>query len=111
MLKKQEDFSQVLKNELVLSGYSSGAIRCDFVKTVSRNSIKTDYNSYIVVKRIDGNYFIVGESDLNTDRNIKHEPDLGTKLTIRDGKFEVGVAGGSKRNLTIIIATSLVVVL
>jgi hypothetical protein len=83
-LDKDEDFKQTLKNELILSGYSSGVIRCDFVKTVSNNSKVVDYPSYLIVKQFGGRYLIVGESDLVTDRNIGNVPDLGEKIDIKD---------------------------
>lgn len=99
MLEKHKDFHQVMKNELVLSGYSSDAIRCDFVKTVTRNNKAVDYKAYLIVKRFAGNYFIIGESDLTTDRTIKHEPDLGTRVTIRDVKYDDDIADTSTSTL------------
>jgi hypothetical protein len=108
-LEKQKDFVQVLTNELVLSGYDNGAIRCDFVKKVSHQNRTVDYRSYLIVKRIDGNYLIVGESDWITDRNIKHEPDLGTRVTIKEVQFPL-IGEKSKRNLaTIVILSALLV--
>ena len=87
-LEKQNGFSQVLMSDLHLMGYVSGAIRCDFVKTVIRNEKATDYNAYLIIKRIGEIYFIIAESDLTTDRNIKNKPDLGTKIAIRDVKYD-----------------------
>jgi hypothetical protein len=94
-LEKDVDFAQTLKNELVLSGYSSGVIRCDFVKTVSYNGLVVDYPSYLVVKESGGGYLIVGESDLVTDRNLNHEPNLGSKIAIRNiaGALAIDEAG------------------
>lgn len=83
-LEKQKDFAQMISNEQVLSGYSSGVIRCDFVKTVSRNNRTVNYQAYLIVKQFGGDYFIVGESDLITDKNIKNEPDLGEKVAIKE---------------------------
>jgi hypothetical protein len=105
MLEKQKDFVQVLSNELVLSGYQNGDIRCDFVKKISHNNKTVDYRSYLIVKRISGDYFIVGESDLITDRNIKHEPDLGTKATIKKVEFPL-ISEKSKRNIATIVMLS-----
>jgi hypothetical protein len=102
MLEKQKDFVQVLTNELVLSGYDNGAVRCDFVKKVSHNNRTVDYRSYLIVRRIDGNYLIVGESDLITDRNIKHELDLGTGVKIKEVQFPEK----SNRNLATILILS-----
>jgi hypothetical protein len=89
MLEKQKDFNQVINGDLFLSGYSTGLIRCDFIKTVSVNGVATDYNAYLIVERIRGKYFIVGESDLITDNRLENPPDFGKKITIRQAKSEV----------------------
>jgi hypothetical protein len=89
ILKEQKDFSQVINGDLFLSGYSTGLIRCDFIKTVSVNGVATDYDAYLIVERIRGKYFIVGESDLITDSRSGNVPDFGKKITIRQAKSEV----------------------
>jgi hypothetical protein len=89
MLKEQKDFSQVITGDLFLSGYSTGLIRCDFIKTVSVNGVATDYDAYLIIERIRGKYFIVGESDLITDSKLENAPDFGKKITIRQAKSEV----------------------
>jgi hypothetical protein len=83
-LEKNEDFQQTLKNELVLSRYSNGVVRCDFVKTVSYNKNVVDYPSYLIVKQFGRRYLIVGESDLVTDRNLGNVPKLGDKIDIKN---------------------------
>jgi hypothetical protein len=89
MLNEQKDFSQVITGDLFLSGYSTGLIRCDFIKTVSVNGVATDYDAYLIVERIRGKYFIVGESDLITDSKLENAPDFGKKITIRQAKSEI----------------------
>ena len=97
MLRKQKNFKQVLKNELALSGYSNGVICCDFVKTVSHNGKSIDYNAYLIVKQLAGNYLIVGESYLTTDRKINNKPDLGRRVAIKDVKYH-GVNNAAHKN-------------
>jgi hypothetical protein len=88
-LKKHPDFKQVLHNNLTLTGYSSGTIRCDFVKTVSRNNTEVEYQAYLLLKQVGGNYVIVGESDLTTDRRLNTVPALGDQVAIKEGKLDV----------------------
>jgi hypothetical protein len=88
LLQEQKDFKQGLKGDLFLSGYSSGVIRCDFVKSVTHDSTAVEYEAYLIIERISGKYLIVGESDLTTDQNITGAPDLGKKVTIRPRKAE-----------------------
>ncbi len=75
-----------------------GSFGATCVKKISHNNKTVDYSSYLIVKRISGDYFIVGESDLITDRNIKHEQDLGTKATIKKVEFPL-ISEKSKRNI------------
>lgn len=90
LLEEQKDFNQELNGDLFLSGYSSGVIRCDFVKTVIRNGKAADYDAYLVIERISGKYLIVAESDLLTDQNNDFTPDLGKKVTIKQRKADPG---------------------
>jgi hypothetical protein len=85
MLERQDDFSQEINPDIVLSAYSSGVIRCDFIKTVSSNKKTFDYNSYLIIKERAGEYVIVGESDLTTDSRTQYKPDLGNKVAIEKG--------------------------
>lgn len=89
MLKDQPSFSQKIKGGLHLTGYEGGVIRCDFVKAVTRNYNALDYESYLIIKSVGENYFIVGESDLITDRNIRNKPDLGKQVAIKKGEYDV----------------------
>ncbi len=88
LLEEQKDFNQELNGDLFLSGYSSGVIRCDFVKTVTRNGKAADYDAYLVIERISGKYLIVAESDLLTDQNNDFTIDLGKKVTIKQRKSD-----------------------
>jgi hypothetical protein len=97
-LEKADDFTQSIKTGMNLSAYSSGSIRCDFIKTVTRNNKTVDYKAYLVIKQIDGEYLIVGESDLVTDRKLKIEPDLGTKVAINKAKHEATSAASIKKD-------------
>ncbi|HYC84739.1 MAG TPA: hypothetical protein VEB86_05930, partial [Chryseosolibacter sp.] len=86
VLKKRPGFHQKLNGDLVLTGYSNGVIRCDFVKSVTINDKVTEYNAYLVVKELDGNYYIVEESDLTTDRHLNNHADLGSRVAIKDAR-------------------------
>lgn len=83
LLKEHPDYKQVVNGDLLLSGYSTGVIRADFVKTVTHDGKTTDYEAYLIIERISGKYVIIGESDLVTDINADHVPDLGKKVTIK----------------------------
>lgn len=88
MLKKHTDFSQTIGYDLGVTGYSSGVIRCDFVKTVYSNKKPAEYPTYLLLKEEHGTYMIVGESDRATDKRIGHEPELGTQVKIIEGTLE-----------------------
>ena len=88
LLEKQKDFNHTLTGDLFLTGFSTGVIRCDFVKTVMHDSTAADYDAYLIIERVAGKYLIVGESDLITDSEIENAPDFGKRVTIKPLKVE-----------------------
>lgn len=84
MLERKRDFQQTIKKDLLLSAYRNGIIRCDVVTTVMQGTSAVDNDTYLLVKMVDGEYLIVGESDLLTDRKIANQPYFGPKVTIKD---------------------------
>ncbi len=64
----------------VVTVYDTDIIRTSFVKRITSGTAVTDYDAYLLLKRIEGRLRIVGESDLITDGKAKFVPDLGKEL-------------------------------
>lgn len=105
MLRKHQDFNQAITTDLLLSGYSGGAIRCDFNKAVTRENKTTEYPSYLIIARIGGTYLIVGEGNVTTDRDITSKSDLGKKVTIKDINNDVDTSGSAITDVLIAIGS------
>lgn len=84
MLERVMDFRQTIKNDLLLSAYQNGIIRCDVVTTVRQGANAVDADTYLLVRLVDDEYVIVGESDLLTDKKFASQPHLGARVTIKD---------------------------
>lgn len=60
--------------------YDSEIIRASFVIQVTSGKTVRDYESYLLLKRIDGNLRIIGESDFATDNKAGFVLDIGEVL-------------------------------
>lgn len=84
--RRQADTHRELKNELFLAAYSTGAIRCDFVITLTHNGKATDRRTYLILKEAGEGYKITGEGELTYDGIMKDPPELGSKVSIIDSR-------------------------
>ena len=73
-------FHQEIITEPSFIAYSSGLTKASFVKRITSGSTTRDYDAYLLVKKIDDQYLIAGESDLIADGNAGFTPNLGEEL-------------------------------
>lgn len=71
------DFQQKIISPLKISYYKSGVVKCDFIKRTFINTKKREHACYLLLKKVDGNYKITGESDLQSDENRNVQLNLG----------------------------------
>jgi hypothetical protein len=65
-------FSLVINSKITIKKLRENLYKCSFdKKAISRNFEKT-YPSYLVIFKENNDFFIVGESDLITDKNLKY---------------------------------------
>lgn len=68
--KKNPDFYQQILGSIQIDKISENEIKCSFIKRVTVNKKNDDYPSYLIFKESDGNWKIITEGDLVTDKNI-----------------------------------------
>lgn len=78
---------EIISKALVITAYTSGIIKCDFTKEVTFNSKTKQYPSYLLLRKSEDGYVIVGESDEITDRNLKYKLNLGNSVNVKDGNI------------------------
>lgn len=79
-LNKSPNFRQTIVSNIQITSYESGTIKCDFTKEVASKKGPKDYASYLLLKKENGNYFIVGEGDKITDANLNYTLNLGKQI-------------------------------
>lgn len=80
---------KIISKALVITAYTSGIIKCDFTKEVTFNSKTKQYPSYLLLRKFEDGYVIVGESDEITDHNLKYKLNLGSSVDVRDGDNDI----------------------
>ncbi len=86
-------FHQEIPKQPLVKVYDSGIIRASFVKVVTSGGQRKSYDAYLLLKWIDGELRIVGESDLIADGEAKYVPDVGKELKVSllsESKLRVG---------------------
>jgi len=73
LLKKYPDFNQQIIGEITTEKLNENEVKCSFTKEVTINRKATDYPSYLILKKSDGNWKISVEGDLVTDKNIANK--------------------------------------
>ncbi|HYC83639.1 MAG TPA: hypothetical protein VEB86_00395 [Chryseosolibacter sp.] len=64
------DFSQIIISDIQLRYFSGDIVKCDFEKQVKYKSKVKTHSCYLLLKRTGGKYYIMGESDLETDAKL-----------------------------------------
>lgn len=71
------DFKQFIISAINFTEYTSGVIKADFRKQVTTKKGKNEHDCYLLFRKKGSKYFIVGESDLQTDAKLGVNLDLG----------------------------------
>ena len=79
-LHKYPSYRQTIVSPIEITSYEGGIFKCDFTKEVSVTRFIRDYASYLIVKKENGTYLIVGESDKITDKNLNYHLNLGKQI-------------------------------
>lgn len=83
LLNAQPDFRQDLIGGMTITTYDSDLIKCDFTKEVYSKGKRQSYPSYLLLKEVNGEYLICGESDLITDKNLHFHLSIGKEISRR----------------------------
>lgn len=106
--------SQEIVSKPFAKVYDTEVIRTSFVKRMTSGTIVTDYDAYLLLKRIDGKLRIIGESDLTTDSTMGFVPDVGSELntsllSVKKARMEVSFWSSVYRVLlTLLVGVALV---
>jgi hypothetical protein len=68
--KKYPDFYQQIYGDIQIENIDESEVKCSFVKRVTVKQVTTDYPSYLIFRKIDGDWKIITEGDLVTDKNL-----------------------------------------
>lgn len=101
-----QNFHQEIISPVATTEYSSGTIKCSFVKRVTYKNTVKEHDCYLLVEKINGNYRVTGESDLVTDKNLGVKLELGTVVSQPGRSGSLGLTVTSS-----IIALALLIVL
>ena len=80
MFAEKPGFKQTLEANIEFSLYTSGVVKCDFVKEVWERSRWKSYPSYLLISYQDNQYLVVGESDYPTDETLGFSLSLGEEM-------------------------------
>lgn len=75
------DYQQFIISKITITEYSSGTIMASFRKKVLTKKKSKEYDCYLLFRKSGSNYLITGESDRETDKNLKVQLDLGTEIS------------------------------
>jgi hypothetical protein len=95
------EFKQKIPANPVFTPYTSGVIKCDFVKEVYQNGVWKKLPSYLLITYKNSKYLISGESDLQTDRALKFKLEIGERMEIPVAKEGIVTDTSEKREVTI----------
>jgi hypothetical protein len=80
IFQSQREFQFEITGNTEVKVFDSKIIRISFVRRVTSDITLKDYDGYLLIKRLDKRYTIIGESDNNEDGRAKFSPDLGKEL-------------------------------
>lgn len=80
LFRAKPGFRQTIVSGIRFTPYTSGVIKCDFIKDVWERSGWRKYPSYLLVSFQNNRYEIVGESDDATDRILKYDLNIGEPM-------------------------------
>lgn len=107
LLKASPDFRQEIVGKVIVKSYDSGIFKCEFIKEVSSKGKEIRYPSYLLLRKISGKFYICGESDEITDKNLKYRLSLGNEIGIQ----KVDPVSSQSSGLLKYIAFSIIAVL
>lgn len=87
LFKKQPDFYQQIFGDIQIEELNESEVKCSFVKRVTLNKQTNDYPSYLTFKEVDGNWKIITEGDLVTDKNLSKQKDVKIPKDATKGDF------------------------
>lgn len=76
----QDHYSQEIISPIKIDHFTSGTIRCSFIKRVKYRENLKEYPAYLLLEKRGSKYIITGESDLITDQNLHFQLNLGQPI-------------------------------
>ncbi len=80
--REHPEYKQRIVSDPVFTPYTSGVIKCEFIKESFQNKAWKKYPSYLLITYEKNQYYISGESDLQTDSILKYNLDIGEPMDI-----------------------------
>lgn len=93
LFREHRDYGQKIASPIKYKAYTSGVIKCDFTKEVTKDGVVWRYPAYLLVSYENNKYKIVGESDDATDKTLNYYLQLGEPL-------DIPIAAEEKEKLT-----------
>lgn len=84
LFREKPYFRQRVITTVSYSPFTSGVIKCHFVKEVMEREGWKKYPSYLLVSYEGDRYRIVGESDYATDKTLRFRLELGEAMTFQN---------------------------
>jgi hypothetical protein len=79
---RNPSYRQRITSDIKYILHTNGVIKCDFVKEEWKNSKWVAQPMYLLVGYRHHGYWIIGESDYDTDRRLRFEPPLGETANV-----------------------------
>jgi len=86
--KKHSDFYQRIVGDIEVKKIDSEEFTCNFLKRVTVNQKTSDYPSYLTFKKLDGNWQIIIEGDIITDKNLAKKKENPIQTNAVKGDFD-----------------------
>jgi hypothetical protein len=83
-------YNQLIKSDIEVSFYTTGIIKCEFIKEVFVKGKRKSYPSYLLLLKTGSEYSITGESDEISDKNTNGNNNIGLESGMyieRESKF------------------------
>lgn len=80
MFESKPGFRQNIASGITFTAYTSGVVKCDFIKEVWEQSRWRKYPSYLLISYNGNKYEVAGESDYPTDKTLSYQLNLGEPM-------------------------------
>ncbi len=100
-LKKKflnEDFSQSIITDISIEEYDKDIFKCDFTKEANSNGRVKQHNCYLLLQEIEGEYYVYGESDYETENKKGVSANIGQPINKEQKIITYSIVNSTSNN-------------